>query len=128
MSTPQPVSAPLVAPREHGMLFSGEMVRALLAGQKTQTRRVVTKHNSQVGTWLSWDRLDWSSVFADGAGSGSEYLHVGGPEDTMHRVRPRVQPEDRIWVRETWQYADWTEGGDPFVRYRADEAVRLCVV
>lgn len=30
-----------------------------------------------------------------------------------------------MWVRETWQYADWTEDGEPFIRYRADDECRL---
>ena len=33
---------------------------------------------------------------------------------------------DLLWVRETWKFWNWTEDGDPFVKYEADGAVRLC--
>lgn len=32
---------------------------------------------------------------------------------------------DTLWVRETWQYANWTEDGIPFIGYRADNEVLL---
>ena len=34
-------------------------------------------------------------------------------------------PGDRLWVRETWQHADWTDDGEPFIGYAADGARRL---
>lgn len=110
--------------REHPILMSGPMVLATLAGAKTQTRREVTRGRSTIGSLpLShWDRLDWASprirrdgAKFDGAESpylltpGAQYLHVphaSGPEDamhgTIHRVYSRIEPGDRLWVRETW--------------------------
>ena len=35
---------------------------------------------------------------------------------------------ERRWVRETWQYADWTEEGEPYVRYKADGEKKLLFV
>lgn len=61
------------------------MVRALLAGTKTQTRRVVKPSPDVEGHYKQWT-----------------------PERRDHWVRmnPYGQPGDRLWVRETW-----VEGG-----------------
>lgn len=95
------------------MLFKGPMVRAILDGSKTQTRRVITRRNSfydgSPAIAARWSELDWASseIFVDGgpspAGNPGPYLHVPKPcEGTRHRIYPRVQPEDRLWVRETF--------------------------
>lgn len=67
--------------KERPILFSGAMVRALLAGTKTQTRRAVkAKHLP----WLENSVLN----FLDGKWN--------------QRPLPYGQPGDRLWVRETW--------------------------
>lgn len=67
------------------MLFNGAMVRALLDGRKTQTRRIAKPvRHPDFGT------------FGIGA-LASEPKHV------IERACPFGQPGDRIWVRETWQ-------------------------
>jgi len=117
---------------EHGMLFSAPMVRAILAGRKSQTRRVVTSKNSLVDgsppcmkrdpeILGAWHNLDFTDAFVDPgpspAGNPGPYLRVAdAPNESRHRVYPRVQPSDRLWVRETWCQVP---GGDDYV-YRAD--------
>lgn len=64
------------------ILFSGDMVRALLAGSKTQTRRVITKQAAH----------DALATF------GPEFLHLPGNRDLLPI---NVVPGDRLWVRET---------------------------
>lgn len=102
---------------ERPILFSGPMVRALLDGRKTQTRRIVTSATSKTdGTpwaWLDFGSgvfVDRSSARADGS---YQYLHVPRsaertPEDhdatTVHRVFARYEPGDTLWVRETWAW------------------------
>jgi hypothetical protein len=71
--------------RERPIIFSGPMVRALLEGRKTQTRRVVK------GMALDW---------LDDAGFTPEF--VANP---ANRLCPYGVPGDRLWVRETW--ATW---------------------
>lgn len=102
--------------KERPILFQGAMVRALLDGTKTQTRRVV-KPAPTGGFDLRMHKCESGYVYA----ASYENLSWEKPE----RIRwdcPYGQPGERLWVRETWQYADWTEDGLPFIRYRADDA------
>ncbi|ASY68853.1 hypothetical protein [Sinorhizobium fredii] len=103
---------------DHPFLFSGPMVRALLDGRKTQTRRILTPHNT-LFDGRAWSKLtkaqqwDWPKAWVDGgpspAGNPGPYLKLpwlSGAADpfehTIHRIYPKVQPGDRIWVKETW--------------------------
>jgi len=123
--------------KERPIIFSGEMVRAILDGRKTQTRRVVTARNSTVlGYTITenddlWTCLDWMNVRKDSGPhfihtEASEYLHVNclnteyTNTDMAYRVRCRFKVGDRLWVRETWCLVDDTEfGGGKWVDYRA---------
>jgi hypothetical protein len=80
------------------------MVKAILEGRKTVTRRVVTRYNSSFGGTIGgWPALDFSQSRVDGIGSNLQYLHVPNPEwETTHRVFPKYDPGDVLWVRETW--------------------------
>lgn len=103
---------------ERPILFSDAMVRAILAGTKTQTRRVVVVRGSPV-SGAFWDHAGWRpSIDEDGAirfrvgGPGGEEAH-GSPE-----VRcPYGAPGDRLWVREcfalhhAWDEHAPTRGG-----------------
>ena len=105
--------------KERPIIFSSESVRAILEGLKTQTRRVVTKSNSTIGSLFqsAWSHLNFDDVFVDPGGTvvfgPGPYLKVGmkqndpwvierGLEETRHRVYPRIQPGDLLWVRERW--------------------------
>lgn len=68
---------------ERPILFNAPMVRAILAGTKTQTRRVVNRN---------------ASGRAELAGRN---WHLGDPDAV--KACPYGRPGDRLWVRETWQ-------------------------
>lgn len=77
--------------REFPILFSAPMVRELLAGQKTQTRRIVDPTNSG------------NLVQIRGRGPLFDpRIH----QDVMLKACPYGSPGDRLWVRETWREPD----------------------
>lgn len=72
--------------RERPILFSDEMVRAILSGQKTQTRRIVK--NTQGYTFK---------------GMGGHIARFGHADSILYVARhcPHGIPGDRLWVRES---------------------------
>lgn len=100
---------------EHPILFSAAMVKAILEGRKTQTRRLVNPpawalpnpHRDQWGNWF------W---LHDDTRPNEEHLYA----KTWPRSNvpigsnpgpgcPYGQPGDELWVRETWA-RDWEVG------------------
>lgn len=86
--------------KERGMIFNGEMVRAILDGRKTQTRRIMAPQPGPCPRGGHW----WpSNVF-------KTMLHVeeemqngkGGWGGLVGDACPFGDVGDRIWVRETW--------------------------
>jgi hypothetical protein len=115
--------------KERQILFSAPMVRALLEGRKSQTRRIV-KHQGIV---------DHPAI------PGGKIIQLGGKQAWLNsqsdhpqhisKFCPYGQPGDRLWVRETWtkttnvnEYPGWPDrpctlvDDDPnyVVVYRAD--------
>ncbi|ELY6326610.1 hypothetical protein [Cronobacter malonaticus] len=86
--------------KERGMIFNAEMVRAILDGRKTQTRRIMKPQPEACPRGGHW----WpSNVF-------KTMLHVeeemqngkGGWDGLVGDACPFGAVGDRIWVRETW--------------------------
>jgi hypothetical protein len=92
--------------KEKPILFSTEMVRAILAGRKTQTRRVIkpTKETE----WLLLD--NWADSY------------VKNPGNYLAEACPYGTPGDRLWVRETHGIQLEPDKDHPkgYVIYRAD--------
>lgn len=96
--------------KERPILFSGAMVRAILDGRKTQTRRVVKPQPevSEQGNLMG----EWLAKPLDG-------LLLPRVQDiTVHC--PYGQPGDRLWVRETWGFNPDFPGIHGHACYRAD--------
>lgn len=90
--------------KEHPILMNGAMVRAMLAGTKSQTRRVVRlPHKNALGQW------EPTTIGGELGGltvSGEEIPAQGAIWHTRTGdclVSPYGQPGDRLWVRETWR-------------------------
>lgn len=91
--------------KERPILFNGEMVRAVLAGRKTQTRRVCKQ---QPHPWARhyFERgcspLDWAPAICD---DDTWDLFSGAAESQEpHFGRcPYGKPGERLWVREAFQ-------------------------
>ncbi|HBO6815976.1 TPA: hypothetical protein L4857_005820 [Pseudomonas aeruginosa] len=92
--------------KERPILFSGPMVRAILGGSKTVTRRALNaqsmkliNYGAQVGEchYLPED----GKVHQNSAGYYADFCPYG-------------QPGDRLWVRETWGVISntWDESGN----------------
>jgi hypothetical protein len=100
---------------EHPILFAGEMVRAILDGHKTQTRRVIKPQPilHKPDEW-KWREYRW-------------HIDKHNPIDvyTMGSLQPCPygKPGDVLWVREAWW--DWAENkkGPRQIAYDADHKV-----
>lgn len=126
---------------ERPILMSGPMVRALLAGTKTQTRRVVKlPHQNPLGRW---EPQTFGGPNGGRLASGETIPEQGGIWHTRTGDSlgcPYGQPGDRLWVREThyawghwtkrlnpkkrreeWHFVDETLGAGLSYRYEADE-------
>lgn len=98
--------------KERPILFSGPMVRASVAGHKTQTRRLV---KPQPATWRT-EGLAWPT-------KEGGLVQVGG-RIMMERC-PYGQTGDRLWVRETWRVSCHLDDWPPRDCIRVDESRQM---
>lgn len=100
--------------KERPVLFNSEMVRAILGGKKTQTRRVIKPQPESASYWTEFEGAFYPNTRA---------------ATPAGLVCPYGIPKDRLWVRETWQPmceheecygANLRTGAGLYVNYRAD--------
>ncbi|MER1065473.1 hypothetical protein AAA588_05085 [Pseudomonas aeruginosa] len=103
-------------PRERPILFNDQMVRAILEGRKTVTRRPVKATKAHADGFIMLDHgQGWRPYNAFGDftsdSEGMEYPIAC----------PYGQQGDRLWVRETWglQVRSYGGGAGEFIVYRA---------
>lgn len=82
--------------RERPILFSAPMVRAILAGEKTQTRRVM-KHQPQRVVVTGF-----GPMLAIQQPRGQDRWLWPNARDEVIASCPYGKPGDKLWVRETW--------------------------
>ena len=83
------------------ILFSAPMIRALLDGRKTQTRRIVKpqpekRHVCGVDPMLGFKKR----------GSRDLWLYPNAKQEVLATC-PYGQPGDTLWVRETWRELEY---------------------
>jgi len=113
--------------RERPILFNGAMVRAILSGAKTQTRRAINlPHHNPLG--------QWEACTSGGHGARDRKGNLVPEEVCIWHTRtgdtlvcPFGQPGDRLWVRETWMpgyyhEADHEDGPQVSIIHRANNA------
>jgi len=94
-------------PRERGILFSAPMVRALLAGTKTQTRRIADR---------AVRHPDLGNLYDPGA-----LILEHEPQHVIERACPLGRPGDRLWVREAWRMPADLDG------YSGGRVAEMCI-
>lgn len=97
-------------PRERPILFSGEMISAILDGKKCQTRRVIKPQpDLRPGTMLTPMRERISTAYWH----WKDEWWWQDPQPSMLAQCPYGAPGDKLWVRETWGiYSEsWTDYG-----------------
>ena len=102
--------------KERPILFSGEMIRALIAGRKTQTRRVVKPQP-----------IDGDTICKRGIDPGWIVGRLRDSENAWRDLRcPYGIPGDHLWVRENgWERPERTpkmmrDGADTWEPYYFD--------
>lgn len=104
--------------KERPIIFNGEMVRAILDGRKTQTRRVIKEIKEP---WAMNDPI--TAVRFGTKWMFSKCIHTDDVP-ALDVKCPYGQPGDRLWVRETWGYHGTSSCGDDhkvLVRYRSND-------
>lgn len=109
--------------KERPIIFSAPMVRAILEGRKTQTRRVapilsldIKQHNDDMVTWgVKFAKPLKGSL---GSYSGGRFSDHEASSIIASQFCPYGKPGDRLWVRETFQR--FTDDGE--IIYKADPA------
>lgn len=96
---------------EKPILFSGDMVRAILEGRKTQTRRIISNMTCRPlasGDWYFDSYCDKPKTTANPRGMGTYWSWWERQSMKMSMVQiscPYGVPGDLLWVKETWREA-----------------------
>jgi hypothetical protein len=99
----------------HPIIFTAQSVREILAGRKTQTRRLVNPQPERSGDVHNEPAYFWPHR----RGWSPGYWHTN--EDALIKLMPAYCPygarDSMLWVKETWS---WPRPTRHYLTYRAD--------
>ena len=96
---------------ERPILFNSEMIKAILDGRKTMTRRVVKIQPESIGAVKFTEYPTGTFNFTSNSGK----VGIFNPQSIKC---PYGIPGDQLWVRETWAKIEF--GYTPEIIYKAD--------
>lgn len=104
--------------KERPIIFSGEMVKAILDGKKTMTRRAVKTQPrdecTEIATSACFGHVEYRSTSEDRQ-----------TQSILAKIKcPYGKIGDRLWVRETW--APVNSCGESALAYKADNEI-ICL-
>ena len=106
--------------KERPIIFNSEMVKAILDGRKTQTRRPIKpqppEFAKEVFYWVNPPNIPKEHC----SDIGLYYRYSGGL--VFHKRCPFGEIEDKLWIRETFLYHCDPFMVDPRVHYKADNS------
>lgn len=115
--------------KERPILFSGSMVRAILEGRKTQTRRVAKFVPYRDGINISASSLSVGD-YCTGNPEHGKVLYSMGAGCWQQRTKPLHCPYgkvgDSLWVREAWAYGCAEDAKRKIAVFRADAELDHC--
>jgi len=107
------------------IIFSTDMVKAILDGRKTQTRRVIKPQPTVYTSGSNISSLTWQKT------PSSTIIHTGQPSldiirQTLTELCPYGQVGGKLWVRETFWVDDELNAVLPvYIHYRADHHLEV---
>lgn len=91
---------------DHSFMMTAHSVNQTLAGDKVQTRRVVTRSNTVDANDRMLSKDEWSALDLNSAGlAGGQLMVPMVPmENSKEAVRlfPRIRPGDKVRIKEGW--------------------------
>jgi hypothetical protein len=93
--------------REHGIIMSAPMVPLVIAGTKTQTRRIAKPQPMFFNNEWQWRSVKCRSMVTI---------------DEMRSLSPYGARGDRMWVRERWRTEERESDSVDGIRFAADDA------
>lgn len=106
---------------EKPILFNTDMVKAILEGKKTCTRRIVKE--KLIDSWNEHD--EWQQNIVDGLNSSDTTVQTCGIDSFLENEKP-YKVGDILYVRETWFIGDLLDEDESIkerglVLYKADK-------
>ena len=109
--------------RERPILFSGEMVRAILDGGKTQTRRIVKLPKELPQDVFEYDHIPEGHFSIVSRHGKFSVIHWESDHAESIPLHCPYVPGEHLWMREAWRIASLPVDECPAIQYRADDSI-----